>query len=256
MNSFDLPSPKMMLRDHLAFAGLSVVGLLITVIAIAIGYDIYTDNQVTQSFWNEAISGIAPWYAVGIGVYLMVVTFPQYVLYGDTRKRFVQRIALFSVPFCAALSVLALAALWVERLVYRIAGWNHAIAEDHLYDSATDIPAFLLEFFVVLLPWFAFGALLGATYVGRQELFFIALPAAIAGVAIVNILLGLDDGPGGRHESLAGPLRRQHGTRRHRQPDALGRRSVRRPAHHPVRAHQGPVCLTNARAPATLASAN
>ncbi len=185
----------MMLRDHLAFAGLATVGLLITVIALAIGYDIYSDDPVNQSFWNEAISGIAPWYAAGIGVYLMVVTFPQYVLYGDTRKRFAQRVALFSVPFCAGLSLLVVAALWVERLVYRVAGWNHAIADDHLYDSATDIPAILLEFFVVMLPWFAFGALLGATYVGRQELFFIALPAAIVGVAIVNILLGLDDGP-------------------------------------------------------------
>src|SRR5688572_11231056 len=139
MNVSALPSPRMMLRDHLAFAGLATVGLLITVIALAIGYDIYSDDPVNQSFWNEAISGIAPWYAAGIGVYLMVVTFPQYVLYGDTRKRFAQRIALFSVPFCAAVSLLALAALWVERFVYRVAGWNHAIADDHLYDSATDI---------------------------------------------------------------------------------------------------------------------
>jgi hypothetical protein len=195
MTLSSLPSPKSMLRDHLAFAGLSTVGLLITVLAIAIGYDIYADGPVSQSFWNEAISGIVPWYAAGIGVYLMVVTFPQYILYGDTRKRFAQRIALFSVPFCAALALLILAALWVERLVYRVAGWNHAISNDHLYGSATDVPAIVLEFFVILLPWFAFGALLGATYIGRQELFFIALPAAIAGVAIVNILLGLDDGP-------------------------------------------------------------
>lgn len=195
MNSPSLPSPNLMLRDHLAFAGLCAVGLLITVLGIAIGYDLYSDDPVNQSFWNEAISGIAPWYAVGIGIYLMVVTFPHYVLYGDTRKRFVQRIALFSVPFCAALSLLILATLWVERLVYHIAGWKHAIADDHLYDSATDIPAILLEFFVVLLPWFAFGALLGATYLGRQEFFFITLPAAILGVAMVNVLLGLDDGP-------------------------------------------------------------
>ena len=195
MNVARWPSPKMMLRDHLAFAGLATVGLLITVIAIAIGYDIYADDPVNQSFWNEAIAGIAPWYAAGIGVYLMVVTFPQYVLYGDTRKRFAQRVALFSVPFCAGLTLLALAALWAERLVYRVAGWNHAIADDHLYNSATDILAFLLEFFVILLPWFAFGALLGATYAGRQELLIVALPVAIVGVAIVNILMGLDDGP-------------------------------------------------------------
>lgn len=195
MNVSDLPSPRMMLREHLVFAGMTTVGLLITVIAIAVGYDIVSDNEVNQSFWNEAASGIAPWYAAGIGVYLMVQTFPQYVLYGDTRKRFAQRIALFSVPFCAGLSLLALAGLWVERLVYRMAGWNHAIADDHLYGSATEVPRFLLEFFVILLPWFAFGALLGATYIGRQEYFFLALPAAILGVAIVNILLGLDDGP-------------------------------------------------------------
>ncbi len=195
MNFSTLPSPRMMLRDHIAFAGLATLGLLITVIGIAIGYDIVSDNPVNQSFWNKAVSGIAPWYAAGIGVYLMVETFPRYVLYGETRRRFEQRIALFSVPFCGALSVLALVALWVERMVYRVADWNHAIAEDHLYGSATEIPAFLLEFFIVLLPWFAFGALLGATYMGRQEFLIITLPVAIIGVAIVNIMLGLDDGP-------------------------------------------------------------
>jgi hypothetical protein len=125
----------------------------------------------------------------------MVSTFPQYVLYGDTRKRFAQRVALFSVPFCAGIALLALAGLLVERLVYRIANWNHAIADDHLYDSATDIPAFLFEFFIILLPWFAFGAMFGAIYMGRQELFIVAIPVAIVAAAAVNILLGLDDGP-------------------------------------------------------------
>lgn len=195
MNFAQWPSVKLLLREHLVFAALSTIGLLVTVIGIAIGYDVFTDNQVDQSFWNEAISGIIPWYALGVGVYLMVSNFPQYVLYGDTRKRFVQRVALFSVPFSAGIALLALAGLLVERLVYRIAGWNHAIAEDHLYDSATEIPAFLLEFFLILLPWFAFGALLGAIYMGRQELLIIAIPIAIIGVAAVNIFLGLDDGP-------------------------------------------------------------
>lgn len=195
MNIATLPSPKYLLRDHLAFAGMTTVGLLITVIAVTMGYDVFADDPVNQSFWNEAISGIAPLYAAGVGVYLMVETFPRHVLYGDTRKRFAQRVALFSVPFCAALSVMMLAALWVERLVYRIAGWDPAIANDHLYSSATEIPAFLLEHFVILLPWFAFGAMLGAIYVGRQELLIVAIPVAIFGVAIVNILLGLDDGP-------------------------------------------------------------
>ncbi len=195
MNVANWPSPRMMLRDHIAFAGLSTLGLLVTVIAITIGYDLYSDNEVNQSFWNEAVSGIAPWYALGIGIYLMASTFPQYVLYGDTRKRFLQRLALFSIPFCAAITLFMLAGLWVERLVYRVAGWNQAIANDHLYDSATEIPAFLLEHFVILLPWFALGALLGAAYLAREQYLIIAIPAAIAGVAIVNILLGLDNGP-------------------------------------------------------------
>lgn len=181
------------------------MGLLVTVIAIAIGYDILSDDPVNQSFWNEAVSGIAPWYAGAIGVYLLVETFPRYVLYGDTRKRFAQRTALFSVPFCAAVSVLALAALWVEKLVFRIAGWNHAIADDHLYGSATEIPAFLIEFFLILLTWFAFGAMLGAIYVGRRELFIVAIPAAILGVAIVNVLLGLDEGPAALMNQLYEP---------------------------------------------------
>lgn len=195
MNVASLPSPRLMLRDHLAFAALAAGGLLLTVLVIAVGYDIYSDDPVNQSFWNEAISGVAPWYTGGVAIYLMVVTFPQYVLYGDTRRRFAQRIALLSAPFVATLALLFLAGLWIERGVYRIANWNHAIGADHLYDSAFDVPAFLLEFFIILLVWFAFGALLGATYVGRQELFFVALPLAIVGVAVVNMLLGLDDGP-------------------------------------------------------------
>lgn len=195
MNVSSLPSPKLMLRDHLAFAGLATVGLLITLIAIAIGYDAIGNNPVNTSFWNEAISGIAPWYALGIAIYLMVVTFPQYVLYGDTRKRFAHRIALFSVPFVTSLSVMILVALWIERLVYRVAGWNHAIADDHLYNTPRDVPAFLLEFFLILLAWFAFGALIGASYIAGQELLIVTGPLAIVGVAIVNVLLGLDDGP-------------------------------------------------------------
>lgn len=197
MNVSSWPSPKLLLRDHLAFAAMTAIGLFLTVAAVTIGYDRFSDNSVEQSFWVEVAAGVAPPYALGVGVYLMVVTFPRYVLYGETRKRFAQRIVLFSVPFALGLTLLALAGYLAEGAIYRIADWNHAVEGNHLFDSTRDVPQFILELFVQVLPWFAFGALFGAIYLGPQHLLIAAIPLGIIGVALVNILLGLDDGPGG-----------------------------------------------------------
>jgi hypothetical protein len=205
MNVSSLPSPKLLLRDHLAFAAMTAVGLFITIAAITIGYDLRSGNSVEQSFWVEAATGIAPPYALGIGIYLMVVTFPRYVLYGETRKRFAQRIMLFSVPFALGLTLLALAGFLAEGLLYRTAGWNHAVEGNHLFDSTGDVPQFVLELFIQILPWFAFGALFGAIYLGPQHLLIAAIPLGVLGVGLVNILLGLDDGPGGLVGSVITP---------------------------------------------------
>ncbi len=194
MNRSNVPSPKILLREQLALAAMSGAGVLVSVLAFTIGYARLSDNMVDRSFWNEAISGIARWYVLVIGISLMAETFPRYILYGDTRKRMAQRITLFSIPFCAALAVLALLGLWIERFVYRIAGWDHTIRAGHLYDAPADIPAFLLEFLVILLPWFCLGALIGATFISKQELLVVVVPLAIAGVAAVSILLGSTDG--------------------------------------------------------------
>lgn len=205
MNVSSWPSPKPLLRDHLAFAALSAVGLFITIAAITIAYDLRSGNAVEQSFWVEAATGITPPYALGIGIYLMVVTFPRYVLYGETRRRFFQRIVLFSVPFALALTLLALAGFLAEGTIYRIADWDHAVEGNHLFDSARDVPQFVLELFVQILPWFAFGALFGAIYLGPQHWLIVAIPIGIIGVALVNILLGLDDGPGGFVRNVFAP---------------------------------------------------
>lgn len=205
MNTQTLPSPKLLLRDHLAFAAMTAAVSFAFIAAMTIVYDIRSENAVNQSFWAAAVTGVAPPYALGIGIYLMVVTFPRYVLYGETRKRFVQRIVLFSVPFTVGLTLLALAGWLLEALLYRSAGWNHAVDRNHLFASSRDIPQFMLELFVTVLPWFAVGSLIGAIYLGPQRLLLAAIPLGIAGVALVGILLGLDEGPAGLVQNAIHP---------------------------------------------------
>ncbi|MCA9858093.1 MAG: hypothetical protein KC438_00155 [Thermomicrobiales bacterium] len=205
MNVSTWPSPKLMLRDHLAFAAMTAGGLFAVIIAIAVVYDIRSSDDVDQSFWAEAVTGVAPPYALGIGVYLMVVTFPRYVLYGETRKRFFQRIVRFSIPFSLGMALLGLAGWLLESVIYRIAGWEHTIGGSHLARSTRDAPHFVLELFITILPWFAFGALFGAIYLGRQSLLIAAIPLGVLGVGLVSMLLGLDEGPGGFVRSVFEP---------------------------------------------------
>lgn len=205
MNSMNWPSPKPLLREHLTFAALSTLGLFATIAAIAFGYDRWSGDAVDRSFWVDAAAGITPPYALGVGIYLTAVTFPRYVLYGETRKRFAQRVALFSVPFAFALTLLAYAGFLAEEVLYQVAGWNHTAEGRHLFDSARDVTRFVFEFFFQILPWFAFGALFGAMYRSSQRLLIAAIPLGLIAVVLVNMLLGLDDGPSWLARSVLTP---------------------------------------------------
>lgn len=191
------PSPRLLLRDQVVFVAMIAGGLLVTLLAIAAGYTWRTGRTVDESYWHPVVTTVTPWYVGAVGIYLTVVALPRYLIYGDTRRRFLERLALFSGPFVFCVTALAWAGLVIERGAYRAAGWDHAVDANGPLDGGANPGSFGVEFLAILLPWLAFGCLIGAAYLLRPEYLVVAIPVGVVGVGVANAVFGWGDGPAG-----------------------------------------------------------
>jgi hypothetical protein len=161
-----------------------VIFAIVFVLAIAITLVVSMFTPVRISAWDLATQFVR-WYGGGLGVYVTAVYLPIYITHGYTRRAFLRQLPIFvgaAAALAAALVALGYAA---ERLIYRVAGWDQQLTNDHLFSSPTDLGSVALSFGLVILVYLVGGALAGAAFYRNVLLGFGLIPL-LAAVAATN----------------------------------------------------------------------
>lgn len=186
------PFPRRLLVEHIAFGGLLWIGLLIVVMAI-VGV-VSAFRTISISGWDEFATIIPRWYVGGVSGYIVYQTMPAYIAFGETRRSFAARFALFSVIFSLVAALLITVGYVVERIVYSVMDWNQEVGESHLYASATELPLIFLEYGLVFLAWGAGGAFIAAAFYRSDGLGLLSIPVVIIVGTVAYLVMGADEG--------------------------------------------------------------
>ncbi|HYI15912.1 MAG TPA: hypothetical protein VEX37_11015 [Thermomicrobiales bacterium] len=184
--------PRRMLEDHLALSGLLWLGLLVVVIAIAVGNAIW--GSVGGSYWDDAVSSIPQWYVAFMAGFLAYSFLPALIAHGQTRREFGQQALIYSVVFSAALALLVIIGFGVEAAVFAVMDWPHGIDGGHLFTSSGQVHLIFAEFLMRFLVWSSAGFLVGAGFYRSEEAGGGALAVAWIPVAITEMALGTQYG--------------------------------------------------------------
>lgn len=176
--------PRLLLEDHLALAGMSWGGLIVTVMAVVTGVSFFRD--IVVSGW-EIAAGIVPWYAAFIGGYVLHTMLPLHIAHGRTRRDFAIEAAIFGGIFTIVVALLTTLGFLIEQGVYAIAGWSRGTPDNHLYASYTDYATIFAEYGLTILVWTAAGAFVGASIYRSSELGWFSLVPGLGMVAIAGL---------------------------------------------------------------------
>ena len=165
----------------LPFAALLWLGLYVAMVALTFAIDRW--GTVDTSVWEQASQPIR-WGLLFIGVWVVQTYLATYVAHGITRRSFGERTAGLAVALAALVAALSTLGFVIEGWIYDVKDWSQAIADEHLFDSADDLPQIFGTYFLVFLLWFAVGVLNGvAFYRNDGEWSFISIPVTIVVVA-------------------------------------------------------------------------
>lgn len=138
------------------------VGFAVVAVGVAFGISIW--GEVTGSVWHRMSVAVPRWLALGLGFHLVRYVLPMSVAHGRTRAEFLAQAGACSVLFTAVMAALIAAGYGLESLLYRAAGWPHAVDGEQLFGSATDFGAISTAYWLVFSVWLVAGALIAGGF--------------------------------------------------------------------------------------------
>jgi hypothetical protein len=173
------------------FVGLLWLALFGVDLAITAGIAIW--GEIDRSVWEEA-GGIVRFFAAGVVGWLVYRYLPVYVAHGVTRREFMKKLTVFTVVLSALLGALAALGFALERLVFSVADWPQELTDEHVFDSATELPTILLAFWLAFLVWTAVGAIIGAAIYRQDDGWgLLALPVCLVLLIPAGFATGTTD---------------------------------------------------------------
>lgn len=148
--------------------------------------------DVLISGWDIATQ-LTRWYAGGLGVYLTAVYLPMYIVHGHTRRAFLGQLPVAVIAATLVLAGLVTVGYLVEHLVYRVAGWEQGLTQDHLFGATTEVLPVFGEFGLLLLAYLVGGTLAGAAFYRHRVLGFALVP-------VLLVVAGLNEATSGSVE--------------------------------------------------------
>ncbi|HSK22496.1 MAG TPA: hypothetical protein VK906_04940 [Egicoccus sp.] len=180
----------LVLRHRLRIDGaglpLLATGLFVAALTVTAAVSLRVDIRI--SGWDVAAQ-VARWFIGAIGVHLSAVYLPLYVTHGVTRRRAAADTAVFAGVYALLAAVLVALGFLLERLVYRLAGWEQRL-DAHLFDTPGQVHLVVLEYGAVFLVWLMAGALLGAGFYRRTSLGFVLIPPALGAAVLLEAGIG------------------------------------------------------------------
>lgn len=178
---------RLLFSTHLILLGMVWVALVAMVAVVTVG--IATFRDVTGSVWDPAVS-ILRWFALGYGTVLTGTLVPTYIAHGQTRRDIMAQLTVYILVGGTLFAALLTAGYALESLVYRLAGWPHALRGERLFSAADEYGLIFLTLCAVMLVWTTAGALLSAGFYRSQELGVSMIPIAVALVGLTSVAVG------------------------------------------------------------------
>lgn len=173
-------------KDVRDAASVVVAAFVITVV-VTLVVSAFVD--VSISGWDMATQ-LTRWYAGGAGVYLTAVYLPLYIAHGHTRRAFLTQLPGSIVAMVVTLGALVAVGYLVEHVVYRAAGWEQGLTQDHLFNSTTEVGLVFAEFSLLLLVYLVGGALAGAAFYRHAALGTVLIPVLLAAAGVSEAVTG------------------------------------------------------------------
>jgi hypothetical protein len=159
------PIGHLLLTTHLPFLLIcwavlvALAGLVLTAVAIFGTVRISTIDVGGQ---------ILRWLALGYGAHLTFTVLPIYLAHGQTRREFLLQAPVYQFVATGVLAGCTTIAYAGESLLYRANGWPQALAEDRIYNAASEYPLIFLSYWGMLMVWMLTGSFIGAGWPGRS----------------------------------------------------------------------------------------
>lgn len=174
------PIVRYLFTNHTPFLlfcllGLAVIGAVITAVAAAL-------NTITLSVVDLG-GQILHWLALGYGFYAATVMSTM-IVHGRTRREFTVQHTMFQIGTAALLALPITGLYAAEAAVYRAAGWERGIQDQHVF-AAADYPMIFTAYTGMLALAMLTGAFLGVSFLRGDTAPGWSLP-----VAAVLILAG------------------------------------------------------------------
>lgn len=186
--------PTPLVQDHTVLALFLWAGVVVFFFLGTFAASFWYD--ITTSTWDHMAPYIR-FYAVAIGAQIGWAAMPLYITHGYTRREFMRQGMMFLPIFVTVLALLTAAGFVLEAGLFRIAGWPQEIVHEQLYDHALDLPAILLQSWLIYGLWAVGGFFISVAWYRNDGLGFLALLLAIviAGAAAFVMSAGSDIGP-------------------------------------------------------------
>jgi len=179
--------PRQLVLDHLAFAGLLWIGVVLVVTALVIGVAIW--GSIDQSGWDVFVRIIPHWYVGCVSGFIAFSYLPSAIAHGQTRRDTAVQILIFTVVMAVALALLVVAGFLIERVLYGVMDWPQAVDAGQRYTSSGQVHLIFLQYAPQFLVWAAAGVLVGAGFYrsegeGAFALFVSSLTLSVAGFVL------------------------------------------------------------------------
>ncbi|RNL82429.1 hypothetical protein [Halostreptopolyspora alba] len=138
-------------------------------------------GPIEVSGWGE-VSLPLKWGFLAFGAVMAVVTLPQHVAHGRTRREFAVHQAVCVVAMALVTGIAAASAFALESLVYRVMDWPQEVSRTGLYTEADQYALVALEHWLVLPTWIGVGVFVSLGFYRH-----IALGAALIPVGAVLV---------------------------------------------------------------------
>lgn len=163
-----------------------IIGIqLLVAMGIAVGNGIVkAPDPVEDSVWEMPGVVWIRYPLLGLGAALVGTTLVPYLANGVTRRQYLAGAGLYGYGTCAAIALLGVVGLGVERVIYAIGGWEVDIDD-------VSVPLMFVSYVLLLVAYVLTGALLALSYARwRPSRASLALVPFVLPMIGAEVLLG------------------------------------------------------------------
>lgn len=187
------PLLRVLLTAHVWFAAVLWLPLMVLSALIVVGIEIW--GQVDRSVWHYLATQAPRWLALGLAVDAINTYLRLHVAHGHTRRDFLRQLWPYLPAMAAALALMVTVGYQIERGVYALTGWPHALRSPALFGDSGNVLGTFGVYTLVFLLWAVVGAMVAAAFARDRLLGILTLPLGLLVAAPSLALADVSEDP-------------------------------------------------------------